>query len=80
MLISLDGFSASRNRSCAQISDDMPSCTGPDRKMIRSFSIREDVIGALATAGLFDDHGDKGVHVVIDGIAHRGLPLHLTEE
>ncbi len=39
--ISLEGFSDSRKSSCAQISEDMPSCTGPARKMIRSLSIRE---------------------------------------
>ena len=41
MLMSLVGFSASRNRSCAEISVAMPSWTGPDRKMIRSVSRRE---------------------------------------
>ena len=35
----------------------------------------EDVVGAFATARLFDDHGDERVHVVINGIAHRCLPL-----
>ena len=39
--ISFLGFSDSRKRSWAQISEAMPSSTGPVRKMIRSLSIRE---------------------------------------
>ena len=39
--ISFFGFSASRNRSCATISVDMPSWIGPETKMIRSFRSRE---------------------------------------
>jgi hypothetical protein len=39
--ISFLGFSASRNRSCATTSVDMPSSTGPVRKMMRSFRSRE---------------------------------------
>lgn len=71
--ISFEGFSDSRNRSCAQIRLDMPSCTGPPRKDPSFQQPAEDVIGAFAPAGLFDDHRDKGVHVVLNGIAHRCL-------
>jgi len=39
--ISFFGFSASRNRSCATTKVDMPSSTGPVKKMMRSFSRRE---------------------------------------
>jgi hypothetical protein len=39
--ISFDGFSASRCRSCATIRLDMPSWTGPETNMIRSFNSRE---------------------------------------
>ena len=41
MEISFFGFSASRKRSCATISVDMPSSIGPETKMIRSLSSRE---------------------------------------
>jgi hypothetical protein len=39
--ISFFGFSASRNRSCATTSVDMPSSIGPVMKMIRSLRRRE---------------------------------------
>src|SRR5713226_5214966 len=39
--ISFFGLSASRNRSWATTSVDMPSSTGPVKKMMRSFSRRE---------------------------------------
>src|SRR5258707_12654574 len=36
---------------------------------------REDVVGALAPAGLLDHHGDKGIHVDINGVAHGSTCL-----
>ena len=39
--ISFFGFSASRNSSCATVSVDIPSSTGPVTKMMRSLRSRE---------------------------------------
>ncbi len=36
---------------------------------------REDIIGALAPAGLLDHHGHKGIHVKFDRISHFRLPV-----
>src|SRR5207247_4367502 len=36
---------------------------------------REDVVGALAPAGLLDHHGDKGINVGINGVAHGSTCL-----
>jgi len=36
---------------------------------------REDVVGALAPVGLLDHHGDKGIHVDINGVAHGSTCL-----
>src|SRR5262249_18923524 len=36
---------------------------------------REDVVGALAPVGLLDHHGDKGIYVDINGVAHGSTCL-----
>ena len=69
MEISFFGFSASRNSSCATISVDMPSSTGPgheDDPLLQQ--PREDVVGALAAGGLLDHHGNE-VHVGRDRVS-----------
>ena len=58
--ISFFGFSASRNRSCATTSVDMPSSIRPgDEDDALLQQARIDVVGALAAVGLLDHHRDE---------------------
>ena len=71
MEISFFGFSASRNSSCATISEAESSSTGPVRKMMRSRSRREKMSKARSPrVGLLDHHRHEIVGVIVDEIAH----------
>jgi len=61
-------------QSCATIRLDMPSCTGPDKKMIRLLAARREknVIGPFARACLFEPPSGRGVHVNVNRVFHIG--------